>query len=411
MTRLIARCATGLSAALLLACTGGDVGRGAALGPIDTLASPAAPGSGEPNLAAGPDGRVYLSWIEPAGDSAHALRFSTLDGDSWSTPRTIANRPDLFVNWADFPSVVPLAGQGLAAHWLQRSGDAKYAYDVRIAQSADGGETWSAPIVPHRDGTATEHGFVSLFPFRDSLGAIWLDGRNFARAAKGESADMMLVMTSVAPTGATGPERVLDARVCDCCQTSLAVTSSGPVVVYRDRLDGEIRDISIVRWSDSGWTGGTVVHPDGWKIDACPVNGPAIAAEGHRVAVAWFTSAHDTARVYLVRSEDAGISFGPPVRIDDGTPVGRVDVELDDRGAAVVSWMEFTSGQQADVRVRHIGADGARSASTIVAHSSGARASGFPRMIAVGDDLVFAWTEAGAPARVRVARARLSVQR
>ena len=410
MTPFIVRCRTGLPLLLVLGCARGDADR-AALGPIDTLTSPAAPGSGEPNLAAGPGGRVYLSWLEPVGDSAHALRFSTLSGEGWSTPRTIAQRPDFFVNWADFPSVVPLSERRLAAHWLQRSGSAKYAYEVRIAQSSDAGETWSAPVVPHRDGTATEHGFVSLFPFRDSLGALWLDGRNFARAAKGESADMMLVMTSVSTAGAAAPERVLDDRVCDCCQTSLAVTSSGPVVVYRDRLDGEIRDISIVRWSDSGWTDGTVIHPDGWKIDACPVNGPAIAAEGERVAVAWFTSARDTARVYLARSEDAGATFGPPVRIDDGTPVGRVDVELDDRGGAVVSWMEFTSGQHADVRARHVSTSGVRSATTVVARSSGVRASGFPRMIAVGDDLIFAWTEAGTPARIRVARARLSGRR
>jgi hypothetical protein len=410
MTRPIVRYTTGLPLLLLLGCAPGDADR-AALGPVDTLASPAAPGSGEPNLAAGPDGRVYLSWLEPVGDTAHAFRFSRLNGDDWSTPRTIAQRPDLFVNWADFPSVVALSEHRLAAHWLQRSGRAKYAYDVRIAHSSDGGETWSTPVVPHRDGTATEHGFVSLFPFRDWLGAIWLDGRNFARAAKGESADMMLVMTSVAPSGTRGPERVLDERVCDCCQTSLAMASSGPVVVYRDRLEGEIRDISIVRWADSGWTEETVVHADGWKIDACPVNGPAIAARGARVAVAWFTSARDTARVYLAWSEDAGATFGPPVRIDDGNPVGRVDVELDDEGGATVSWMEFTSHERADVRTRRVRPDGGRSTPTIVARVSGARASGFPRMIATGNDLIFAWTEAGTPARLRIARARLTGSR
>jgi hypothetical protein len=410
MTRSIVRYVTGLPLLLLLGCAVGGI-EGAAIGSIDTLASPAAPGSGEPNLAAGPDGRVYLSWLEPAGDAGHALRFSTLDGEEWSPPRTIVKRSDLFINWADFPSVVPLSERRLAAHWLQRSGSATYAYGVRIAQSSDGGETWSAPVVPHRDDTPTEHGFVSLFPFRDSLGAIWLDGRNFARVAKGQTANMMLLTASVAPEGRVGAERVLDDRVCDCCQTSIALASSGPVVVYRDRLEGEIRDISLVRWSNSGWTTSTVVHGDGWKIDACPVNGPAIAADGQRVAVAWFTSAHDTARVYLARSDDAGATFGPPVRIDDGRPVGRVDVELDDRGAAVVSWMEFTSGQQADVRARYVDPDGARSASTIVARSTGARASGFPRMIAAGDELIFAWTDASTPAQVRVARARLSARR
>jgi hypothetical protein len=393
-----------------LACAPGEADR-AALGPIEMLASPAAAGSGEPNLAVGPDGRVHLSWLEPVTDLAHALRFSTLEGDRWATARTIVQRPDLFVNWADFPSILALPERRLAAHWLQRSSTAKYAYDVRIALSDDGGATWGPPLVPHRDGTATEHGFVSLFSFRDSLGAIWLDGRNFARAAKGESANMMLVMTSVGSTGTPGPERVLDERVCDCCQTSLAITSSGPILAYRDRLEGEIRDISIVRWVDSAWSKGAVVHADGWKINACPVNGPAVAARGQQVAVAWFTGANDSARVYLARSDDAGTTFDAPVRIDDGNPVGRVAVQLDDDGGAVVTWMEFTSGEQADVRARWVGGSGMRSASTIVAHSSGARASGFPRMVATGSDLIFAWTEAGAPARVRVARARLMSQR
>jgi hypothetical protein len=406
MTRSIVRYLVPLSVPLLHACEGSSA-RQVTLGSTDSLPSPAGPGSGEPNLAAGADGRVFLSWLEPVDHSAHALRFAILDGDRWSTPRTITQHADLFVNWADFPSVVPLGGRRIAAHWLQKSGKDKYAYDVRVSQSSDEGVTWSAPVVPHRDGTATEHGFVSLFPFRDSLGAIWLDGRNFSRPTKGIKPDMMLVMTSIAPNGATGPERVIDERVCDCCQTSLALASAGPVLVYRDRLPGEIRDISVARWSGSSWTAGKTVHSDGWQIDFCPVNGPAIDATGERVAVAWFTGAGDSARVYLAISEDGAATFGPPTRIDDGRPVGRVAVQLTGRGT-IVSWMEFTSGQQADVRVRHIGLDGVRSPSTVVARSSGARASGFPRMIAVGDGLVFAWTEASAPARVRTARMRLS---
>ncbi|HLM67635.1 MAG TPA: hypothetical protein VK358_08920, partial [Longimicrobium sp.] len=70
-----------------------------ALAPVRPLPSPAAEGSGEPNLTVGPDGRVYLSWIEPAADGAHALRFSVLQGDAWSAPRTIASGRGWFVNW------------------------------------------------------------------------------------------------------------------------------------------------------------------------------------------------------------------------------------------------------------------------------------------------------------------------
>jgi hypothetical protein len=391
---------------LLLACEPSDRAVLATY-QVDTLPSPAATGSGEPNLTTGPEGQVYLSWLERTGDSTHALRFSVLEGNGWTTPRTIAERGDFFVNWADFPSIIALSQRSLAAHWLQRSGTTKYAYDVRIAQSHDGGHTWTDPIVPHRDGTPTEHGFVSLFPFRDSLGAIWLDGRNFASVAHGGAANMQLLMTSISTTGRPGVERILDERVCDCCQTSLAVTASGPVVVYRDRSEGEIRDISVARWRDTTWSEGTVVHADDWKIDACPVNGPAIAAAGDHVAVAWFTAARDSARVYVAQSHDGGASFGGRTRVDDGNPIGRVDVEIDSDGAAVVSWMEFAGTEQADVRVRRIDGAGVRGPATIVARTSGARASGFPRMTMTGSDLVLAWTEAGTPSRIRVARARM----
>ena len=40
---------------------------------------------------------------------------------------------------------------------------------------------------------------------------------------------------------------ILDQRVCDCCQTSVAKTQDGPVAIYRDRSEEEIRDIYMVR--------------------------------------------------------------------------------------------------------------------------------------------------------------------
>lgn len=389
-----------------VACNDGDGdARPIAIGALDTLASPAAPGSGEPNLAKGPDERVYLSWLEPVSDTAHALRFAILEGDGWSTPRTIAQGSNFFVNWADFPSIVAGQGSHVAAHWLQRSDTARYAYGVRIAQSFDGGTTWSPPVTPHRDGSATEHGFVSLFAVRDSLGAVWLDGRNFAGAGEGSHRNMMLMTTTVAGDGSTGAERVLDERVCDCCQTSLAIAASGPVVVYRDRSPDEIRDISIIRWADSGWTPPVSVHPDHWKIDHCPVNGPAVSADGDHVAVAWFTSSGDSGRVFLAQSDDGGATFAAPLRIDDGNPVGRVDVASHGT-SAIVSWMEFTTERQAEVRLRPVSRGGRLGKSTVVARSSGERASGFPHIAVARGHLIIAWTEAGSPPRVRVARTR-----
>src|SRR5262245_24939876 len=40
------------------------------------IGSPAGPGSVEPSLSVGPDGRVYLSWLEPVGPKGFALKFA-----------------------------------------------------------------------------------------------------------------------------------------------------------------------------------------------------------------------------------------------------------------------------------------------------------------------------------------------
>ena len=376
---------------------------------IDSIASPAGPGSAEPNLTVASDGRVYMTWLEPA-DSGFALRFATLDGKQWSTPRTIRAGRDFFVNWADFPSIEVLDGGRLAAHWLQRNGTGTYAYGVRISQSSDGGRTWSAPVMPHRDSSQTEHGFVAMWREGRTLGAAWLDGRKTANQAAnhGHGGEMMLMSTTIDANGRLGAEVALDQRTCDCCQNSAAMTSNGPIVAYRDRSPDEIRDIYVTRRVGGQWMAGVPVHQDKWKINACPVNGPSIDAEGRRVAIAWFTAANDSARVKLAFSDDAGATFGPPIRIDGGVPAGRVDVALLKDGAALVTWIERIGGDTAAVRVRRVGRDGRAGAPMVIARSSAARSSGFPQMAITGQDVVFAWTVPGRPSAIRVARAPVS---
>jgi hypothetical protein len=243
---------------------------------------------------------------------------------------------------------------------------------------------------------------------RGQLGAVWLDGRKFGKAGHDASNEMMLISTTIDPGGRLGPEVRLDERTCDCCQNSAAMTADGPIIAYRDRSPDEIRDIFVTRRVSGTWTPGVAVHADNWKINACPVNGPSIAASDRRVAVAWFTAANDSARVKVAFSDDAGATFGAPVRVDGGTPAGRVDVELLPDGAALVTWIERTGGDTAAVRARRVGRDGRVGSAMTVATSSAARASGFPRTVITGSDAVFAWTVPGRPSAVRVARARLA---
>ena len=384
---------------------GGRAGTG-----IDSLASPTGAGAAEPNLAVGPKGQIHLSWLEPL-DSGYALRFSTLAGGRWSAPVTIRSGRDFFVNWADFPSVAVLGGNRLAAHWLQRTGNGTYAYGVRIAQSADNGRTWGKPVIPHRDTLPVEHGFVAMWPEKGGLGAVWLDSRKSAGAGPGHEAhgsEMMLMSTTVGHDGKLGAERTVDTRTCDCCQNAVAMTSTGPIVAYRNRTNDEIRDIHVSRLVNGKWTEGVPVHDDGWKINACPVNGPSIDANGRNVAIAWFTGARDTNRVNVAFSTDGGAKFGAPIRIDGGQPGGRVGLVRLDDGSVIVSWLERTGGQDAAVRARRVTPAGVMSEPRTIATSSAARASGVPRMVRSGSSIYFAWTVATRPSAVRIARASVS---
>ncbi|MBK8324866.1 MAG: hypothetical protein IPL06_19860 [Betaproteobacteria bacterium] len=123
------------------------------------------------------------------------------------------------------------------------------------------------------------------------------------------------------------------------------------LVAYRDRSPDEVRDIYLTRREAGGWTPPQPVHSDNWRIAGCPVNSPALAAQHSHVAIAWYTAAADSPRVYVAFSDDAGQRFGPPVRIDEGSAMGRVSVALLADGSALATWLE-SSGHDALVSGR-----------------------------------------------------------
>lgn len=364
--------------------------------------NPAGPGSAEPNLALGAGNRVYMSWLEPA-DSGHSLRFAVLQHGRWSRARTIVKGSNFFANWADFPSIVALGPHKLAAHWLEKMGAGRYAYGVRVAQSLDDGASWSTPVTPHRDNIPAEHGFVAMWRDRNALGLVWLDGRKFTSDEHNPGNEMQLVTTSIRANNSLASEFVVDSRTCDCCQNSAAMTAHGPIVVYRNRTSDEIRDIYIARRVNGRWLAGKPVANDNWKINACPVNGPAVSAQANRVSIAWFTAANDSPRVKVAFSQDAGATLGKPVRVDDGNPAGRVDVAMLPNGDALVSWVERTGGEASEIRARRVRASGHIGKPLTISKSTAARASGFPQMVVAGRDAIFAWTVAEKLSSIRTA--------
>jgi len=398
--------------------------------------SPAAAGSGNPNLSVGPDGRVYLSWIEPVqskGSKGYALKFAVRSrGGRWSTPRTITQGANRFDS-----SILALPDGSLVSYWLTKSGPGMHANDVNLSISRDGGRTWGKAIVRRRDRTQTARGFLSMIPANGGIAVVWLDGRKMtggdrgaaeqgpaenARAGAsqhtvgsdhqhngsdhravehGQAAsemEMSLMYTMIGLDGTLGKEVLLDGRGCECCQTSATPTPDGMAVVYRDRSEREVRDISIVRLKNGQWSEPQPLSKDGWEINGCPVNGPAISSAGRNVAVAWFTAARDQPRVYATLSADGGVIFIPPILVGDGNPLGRVDIIALPSGNAFVSWVERTPGG-VEVRARVVRPDESKASAIVVTESS----SGVPRMKISGNEVVIAWTDSRNTRKVRTA--------
>lgn len=397
-SRAKARAGVAAFCTIALGATAASIITTAAQSPVTALETPSGAGSNTYAMATGADGKTYLVWIEPAEPRGHhALKFSRFDGQAWQAPREIARGNNWFVNWADHPSLTALPDGTLVAHWLVNTGrkQGSYGYGIRVARSTDEGATWSTVFEDGMKNVSDYAGFLTFAPREGGADAIYLNPLKPDEDAPAGGHEVEHVKTLAAVSfgsdGSMKGQQVVDADVCSCCMTDIAHTSSGPVAVYRDHQPGEIRDIAIVRQVNGRWTEPRTVHADGWMIPGCPTNGPAVAARGQCVAVAWFTAAKDTPRLKMAFSEDGGATFGDPVVIDDGRPVGWPDVVMLEDGATLVSWLERRGEGVGEVLVRRVSPGRAPGPPIVVAQSVSGRATGVPHMARVGDRVLVAW--------------------
>ncbi|MFZ9747846.1 MAG: hypothetical protein ACO3G4_14575 [Opitutaceae bacterium] len=365
------------------------------------------------NLATGPDGTVLLTYYgpPPTGNApgARTLWLTSLPAGAaaWTSPLPIVTSPLLQENWADFASVVLGTDGALTAQWFQRAGPDARGYDGWFSRSEDGGRSWRAPA---RLG----HEFVALAPLAAGRTlAVWLEGdpaRGAGAHPKAHGAHaggMRLLGRLLAPDGTALRDWVLDPEVCDCCQNTATSLGDGRVfIAYRGRTRGEIRDSRYLLFdaATASWSRPASLRDDGWLIPACPVNGPAADALGGALAVAWYTAAGGQPRIQARYSSDEARTLGAPLALDLGRPLGRLDTVMLADGSAVVTWLEAGSGApEAGLYARRLFPDGGLSAPLLIAASSQARSSGFPRTARHGaDGILVAWTELAEAPRVRL---------
>ena len=365
------------------------------------LSNPSGSMSGMPNLST-TDGNIRLSWIDTE-EGMHHLRMASLGEEGFRDVQTISSGSDWFVNWADFPGMAHFPDGRAAAYWLQKSGPGTFHYDIHWKSYQDG--HWSEAKVLNEDGLRAEHGFVSMLPLPDGkLLAAWLDGRNTAQEDAGEA---MHTHDMHGHTGAMSlraalfdtdfvrlQEWELDDRICDCCQTTLASTPEGAILLYRDRSEEEIRDISYLLFDGEAWSTPQGLHADEWQIAGCPVNGPSAASHEDKVLAAWFTGAQGQVKLSYKWSTDGGKQFGPAVQLNEHAGPGRVHTTyLPERNTFAVVWLENKPPEGTWLMAAEIGKNGKLLRKWPVLKGTEARAGGFPRVAFDGENLIFAWTD------------------
>lgn len=367
---------------------------------VDSLSNPTKIDSQTPRLFSSA-ATLYMSWVTFKDDLDY-LYYSSYTGNTWSTPEVIASGNTWFTNWADFPAIAQNNGS-LLSSYLQKSDKAAYSYDVKLNYKNRDSTSWKKNFLLHTDGTKTEHGFVSMIAAnnQDEFFVTWLDGRNTIESDPTDHENgnhsgpgaMTLRGAMVDIQGNVINSKELDHRICDCCQTSAAMTLNGPVVLYRDRTHEEIRDISIVRWqANNTWSAPKTIHTDNWQIAGCPVNGPAVAAFEKNLAVAWFTAANEIPKVQVVFSSNNGETFGKPIHINTQETLGRVDIVALNNTEAVVSWMERDINDIAYVQIAKITNSGEKGPTITLTKTNAGRASGFPQIELLNGSIYAAMT-------------------
>ena len=338
-------------------------------------------------------GGAVVSWVTKERRGT-ALRAARIDGDRIKPAFRVTAGEGWFLNPFDRPSVVALSANHLVAHWLERIEKHTHGYGIRLKFSDNDGQSWGETVVPHLDRAPVQHGFAHIRPASStSVQMIWLDGGKAGLTAPSASNPMALLSAYVQASGEVVARSVLDGQVCSCCQPSLKTTENGWLAAYRDRSPGEVRDIKTISGTRHDVLGGATLN-DGWVIEGCPVNGPALSVRGSRAALAWFTASGDQPQVRLAVSKDGGLSFEAPKVVATGAPLGQVSAVLLDDDSVLVSWLELI-GAEMELRVRQVTADPDKTTPAHVVLRSPTTIAA-PQMVCSGGSVYMAWGYFGA---------------
>jgi hypothetical protein len=316
---------------------------------------------------------VAVAWgASSAGKSDVYLAVSNNSGHSFGEPvrvNTVAGEARL---GGELPPRVALFSTGksatpeIAVVWTARS---EAATELKLSRSHDGGRTFDRAATLQSAGSAGDRGWPALaIDDQGGAHAIWLDHRGLAAArtsgaphaghragtamdgaAMAEGSSLFYAAAGAAPS----VERELTKGVCYCCKTALAAGPRGLLVAaWRHVYPGNLRDIAFAVSRDRGRTFSPPVRvsEDGWAINGCPDDGPAIGVDGRgTVHLAWRTviAGADPEGALFYASTSDGRTFTSGVRIPTlASNPTHPQLVVDGRERIVVAWDEVVEGRR-----------------------------------------------------------------
>ena len=358
---------------------------------VEDIQFPYGNNNAQPNLVS-EDGNLTLSWISSVENQEAVLLYTQYKDNSWSEPVRITSGSDWFVNWADFPANA-INEDLILTSYLKKSASGTYTYDILLNLETLSGKKIKDNFLLNTDGIKAEHGFVSMIPSNNKGFFItWLDGRNtVTNTNEAHHKAMTIRFAEITSIGEIINETELDATTCDCCQTSIALSNEGPIVVYRNRSEDEIRDIYITKYRNGIWEQPVPVFNDGWEINGCPVNGPKVVINKTTTAIAWFTAADDNPKVNLSFSLSDKDEFNLPIQLNDLDAIGRVDVAFLNSKEVIVSYIEFDDSATY-LKVKKVSVEGEVSKAFIISKIDSGRDTGVPQLEVMDNIVYLVWT-------------------
>jgi len=377
----------GLAALLLTGCTDD-------YGPLQFVQS-LSPRTHVPQLLADGEGQPALAYVQ-SDDSNSTLKWARWQNREWQDHLSIASDSAMLVNWADRPQMAFGLNGEVYAHWITVDPRGDFTYDIAAVRSMDYGHTWSGPTRPHQDTAIAEHGFAQWLPHENGAQMVWLDGRDFDGHPDPSQARMELRMNNWTREG-WQEESLLDSSVCTCCPMTAAATSDSTYeLIYRDRLPVEIRDFSRLQINvQSGeCSASKLLHEDGWKIAACPVNGASLAQNNDRFLAVWYTAAGNEPTIYHAWRNPADSEYSDPKPLHVNAPLGRIATAVDGHGEFYAVWLETNATGGVNWVGKHWNNQGLplTKSPEVLVPASERRAGGFPALVGLDSGVLLAWT-------------------